>query len=125
MQNVNGLSAARDVLREACGVKRDAEEVASRQSPVASKVELVSPPYAACHAGVGYYVALIEQLKTEFPDVPFTFTVCCGDDAAIAHDALRLGLDSIIFRGSAEMYEKLKAIADGLGARVLGVYPAL
>jgi hypothetical protein len=104
MQSVNGLSAARDALRGA-------------------KVELVSPPYAACHAGVGYYVALIAQLKNEFPDVDFTFTVCCGDDAAIAHDALRLGLTSIVFQGPPAMYKKIEAIAEGLGAKVLASYP--
>ncbi len=100
MQSVNGLEQARAAL-------------------VAGAREFISPPYAACHAGVGYYVALIEQLHAEFPDADFTFTVCCGDDPAIAHDALRLGLTSIVFEGPPAMQEKLAAIAQGLGAVVL------
>lgn len=101
---VNGLEEARAALRD--GVRG-----------------LVSPPYAACHAGVGYYAELIEQLRAEFPDTAFTFTVCCGTDAAIAHDALRLGLTSIVFQGDPALWEKLSTIAEVLGAEVLGKYP--
>jgi hypothetical protein len=111
MQSVNGLEEARSVVRDAWCVTRD------------KKVELISPPFAACHAGVGYYVALIEQLRAEFPNVDFIFTVCCGDDPAVAHDALRLGLKSIMFQGSPAMREKIEAIAQGLGAVVLTEYP--
>ena len=106
MHVVNGLEEARATL------------VAIRHSPFASTLELVSPPFAACHAGVQYYIALIEQLRTEFPHDAFEFTVCCGNDPAIAHDALRLGIQSIICDVPAPMFAKLKAIADGLGAKL-------
>ncbi len=76
MRIVNGLDEARAALQ---GGERD----------------LQSPPYAACHAGVNYYRALLDQLHREFPDTTFTFTLCCGDDPAIAHDARRLGFTSI------------------------------
>lgn len=70
--------------------------VASRQSPVASALELVSPPFAACYAGVNYYRKLVDALQREFPGVGFTFTLCCGDDAAVAYDARRMGFTHIL-----------------------------
>lgn len=68
---------------------------AARAALANGATALASPPYAACYAGVNYYRAWLDQLRAEFPDRPFTFTLCCGDDPAIAHDALRLGFTHI------------------------------
>ena len=81
--------------------------------------ELISPPYAACHAGVQYYVTLLAQLRAEFPDVPFNFTLCCGDDPALAHDALRLGFTSVRCECSDAIRTQLQAIAQRTGAEML------
>ncbi|MEJ0009755.1 MAG: hypothetical protein WDN72_04070 [Alphaproteobacteria bacterium] len=104
MQVVNGLEEARTALRGGARA-------------------LVSPPFAACHAGVGYYVALLDMLRAEFPEADFTFTVCCGDDAAVAHDALRLGLSPVVVATTAPMFATLGAIARGLDATVKSAYP--
>ena len=104
MQRANGLERARAAIRAGARV-------------------LVSPPYAACHAGVGYYMALIKALREEFPNTDFTFTVCCGDNPAIARDALRLGLTSIICECSDGIAAQLTAIANELGATLLRSYP--
>lgn len=101
---VNGLEEARAALRN--GAR-----------------ELASPPFGGCHAGVGYYAALIEQLRLEFPESDFTFTVCCGNDPAIAHDALRMGLSPVVCAVVPEMFEKLDGIAKKLGATLLKSYP--
>jgi hypothetical protein len=90
MRSVNGLEEARAAL-------------------AAGERALASPPFAALHAGVGYYVALIAQLKTEYPD--FTFTLCCGDDAAVAHEALRRGIRSVRCAVTPAMAAKLSALA--------------
>ncbi len=95
---VNGLEEARRALK-------------------GGAAELRSPPFAACHAGVGYYTALLRQLKTEFPDIPFTFVLCCGDDPAMAHEALRQGMRDVRCAVPSTMATKLQALADGLGAR--------
>lgn len=81
----------------------------------AGERELCSPDYAACHAGVGYYVALLEELRARYPDMELT--LCCGDDPATAHEALRRGIRAVRCAVSAEMAAKLQALADGLGAR--------
>ena len=57
--------------------------------------QLISPPYAACHAGVNYYRHLVDALAAEFPDVDFEFTLDCGDDPAIAYEARCMGFTSV------------------------------
>lgn len=96
MATVNGLEEARAALRNGAA-------------------ELSSPPFAACHAGVGYYVALDAALRAEFPAA--RLIVCCGDDAAVAHEALRQGLRDIRCAVEPAMAAKLQALADGAGAR--------
>lgn len=106
MRIVNGLEAARAALR-------------------GGATQLLSPPYAACHAGVGYYAALVEHLRAEFPEVDFTLTLCCGNDPAIAHDALRLGFTSIICECSDGIFAQLQITAAAIGATILRSYPQL
>ena len=70
----------------------------SPAAPLVHQIQLCSPPFAACYAGVNYYRHLVDALAAEFPEVPFEFTLCCGDDAAIAHDARRLGFTHVLCR---------------------------
>lgn len=100
MPIVNGLEEAREAL-------------------IAGVRDLHSPEFAACHAGVNYYHHLVTTLHAEFPAVPFEFTLCCGDDAAIAHDALRMGFTRIRLRCSDGMFAQLAAMAQAAGAVVI------
>lgn len=100
MQTVNGHDEARAAL-------------------AAGSADLQSPPYAACHAGVNYYRALLDQLHAEFPASSFTFTLCCGDDPAIAHDALRMGFKAVRVRCSDGIAAQLAQIAAQNGAQIL------
>ncbi len=84
----------------------------ARAALVSGAKALESLPFAACHAGVGYYEALREQLLAEFPDVDFTFTLCCGDDPAIAHEAIRRGFTSIRCICSDAVRAKLDALKE-------------
>ncbi|MDX2095095.1 MAG: endonuclease domain-containing protein [Alphaproteobacteria bacterium] len=79
-------------------------------------IRLSSPPYAACHAGVSYWRALRDALREEFPAVDFTLTLCCGDDAAIAHDALSMGFTSLLCDCSTGQFAALHAVAEQVGA---------
>ena len=88
-------------------------------------IDLISPPYAACYAGVGYYAAMLHELMREFGEDAFTFTLCCGDDPAIAHDALRLGFISIVCDASDAIHVQLQQVADAVGGQVLRRYPTL
>ncbi len=99
-QTVNGLDEARAALAR-------------------GDTALASPPFAACHAGIGYYEAMLEQLRTEYAETAFTFTLCCGDDPAMAHEALRRGFTSVRCATSPAMHEKLAAIALMGGGRLI------
>lgn len=85
----------------------------------AGAVDLDSPAYAACHAGVNYYHALLEDLRHAFPHIPFTFTLCCGDNPAIAHDALRMGFKAVRICCSEGIALQLREIAAHYGAQLL------
>lgn len=77
---------------------------------------LESPPYAACHGGLGYYQEFFNALRKEFPTHRFTFTLCCGDDPALAYDALRLGFYHVRIACSEGMFAQLTAMANAMGA---------
>jgi hypothetical protein len=80
---VNSLEEARAAL------------AAHRRHGGEDALALISPPFAACHAGVNYYRALVAALRDEFPQEAFTFTLCCGDDHAIAYDARAMGFTHV------------------------------
>jgi hypothetical protein len=81
-------------------------------------IALASPPDAAIQYGVLFYVKLSEQLGAEYPDLKPVIAVDCGDRGDLAHDAMRLGLKSVVFRGDLRMAEKLSDIAETLGVRL-------
>jgi hypothetical protein len=78
-------------------------------------VGLISPPDAAIQYGVLFYVQLSEALGAEYPDLKPVVALACGDRADLAHDAMRLGLKCITFRGDPRSAEKLADIAASLG----------
>ena len=78
-------------------------------------IALASPPDAAIQYGVLYFVKLAEALAAEYPELKPVVTVDCGDRADLAHDALRFGLKSIVFRGDPRTAEKLADTAAQLG----------
>jgi hypothetical protein len=90
----------------------------ARTALIAGEEHLASPYAAACHAGVNYYLAMVKELRIEFPDQPFTFTLCCGEDPAIAHDALRLGFRDVRLAVGDILFAEMKAIAEPIGATI-------
>jgi hypothetical protein len=80
-------------------------------------IALASPPDAAIQYGVLFYVKLLETLAAEYPELNPVIAVDCGDRADLAHDAMRLGLKSIVFRGDPRMAEKLADIAGTLAVK--------
>lgn len=125
MHIVNGLDEARIILTRFSN-ESDARSPAGgewEKGEMPHSIQLVSPPYAACHAGMGYYAAMLQQLREEFSTQAFTFWVCCGDDAATAHAALKSGLMHLICAPPEPMLNKLRAVATELMAEIRGQYP--
>lgn len=86
-------------------------------------IALASPPDAAIQYGVLYFVKLAEALAASYPELKPVIAVDCGDRADLAHDAMRFGLKSIVFRGDPRTAEKLADIAGTLGVQ-FAAHPA-
>ena len=90
---------------------------AAKSSGVAAELE--SPPDAASIYGVLWFAELNRALKAEFPGVPFSLTLDCGERADLAHAALVEGIKRIRFSGHPEAARALRDIAEQLGGTVL------
>jgi len=81
-------------------------------------VALRSAEGAARYAGAGWFAAMIRQAKREFPDVAFTASLDCGDDAGYAMSAFREGIALVRVRTSKQVRDKLASIARKSGAKL-------
>lgn len=117
--------AARAVVIHSLADARAAME-AARAHEVA--VILMSAPGAASYAGARWFLSVVARARDEYPDVPVTAVLDCGDEPGRALGALREGCKAIRFTGPARLAAKLAAIADRCGAtlyRDKGPGPAL
>jgi hypothetical protein len=78
---------------------------------------------ASGFAGAAWFAALIEQGRSEFPDVPLTAMLDCADRAGDVPTALKLGLQCVIFTGHAEAAVRLGDIASQTGAAIVATRP--
>jgi hypothetical protein len=97
-----------DEARVALGVAR----------ALARPVLLVSAPSAARHGGPGWWRALIEAARAEYPDVALTTLLDCDDSAGDAMACLREGVERIRFRGRADVAAKLRDMASQSGTAI-------
>ncbi len=77
---------------------------------------LVTPEDAASFYGAGYLGALQERAEREFPDVPFTLIVDCGDAPGYALACLRAGVKRISMSAP---NDKIADIARQMGAELV------
>lgn len=81
-------------------------------------VFLCSPQGASSWLGAGYWAALQQRARAEFPNVGFTLALDCGTAAGDVMAALRAGVTVVIFRGEAAILAKLRDMAAQLGAEI-------
>ncbi len=86
-------------------------------------VVLVSPPGAAAYLGVGFFAALVEAVRAEFPDAAVEAVMDCGDDPGFALSALRMGFKTVVLRGNPRARARVAAIARVIGADLLRAPP--
>jgi hypothetical protein len=86
-------------------------------------VVLVSPPGAAAYLGIGYFWALAEAARAEYPDVACDAAMDCGAAPGYALSALRMGFKLVVLRGDARVRARVSAIARVLGAQLLARPP--
>jgi hypothetical protein len=74
-------------------------------------IELRSAPDAAAYAGVGYLKALGDAVEQEI-------LIDCGNDAGLVMAALRMGCRKLAFSGPAGIGQRLREMAEQVGARL-------
>lgn len=80
---------------------------------------LVSPPGAAGYLGVGFFAALVDAARDEFPRIAIEAVMDCGEDPGWALSALRMGFKTIVLRGDPRARARVAAIARAMGAHVV------
>jgi hypothetical protein len=78
---------------------------------------------ASGFAGAAWFAALTLQGRGEFPDVPLTAILDCGDRAGDVPAALKRGVTHIVFTGHPDAATRLRDIAAQTGAAILRERP--
>lgn len=102
---IHGLAHARTVL----GIGR--------------AVTLLSAPGAALFAGCGWWRAVIERARGEYPGVSIDDILDCADAPGLALGALRIGQRRLVLSPTSPCWQSVATIAASLGGEVLGSRP--
>jgi hypothetical protein len=88
-------------------------------------VTLLSAPGAALYAGCGWWLALVEEARAQYPEVPSIDILDCADSTGQAFAALRIGISRLVLWPSAPGRGAVVAIARSMGGFVLAEAPAV
>ena len=87
-------------------------------------IVVLSAAGASGFAGAGWFAALVEHGRQEFPEVPLTAILDCADRSGDVPAALKRGIGHLIFTGHPEAARRLGDIAAQSGAAILSARPA-
>jgi hypothetical protein len=96
----------------------DARAALREARATGSAVTLASLPAAGCSTGPGWFAALVDILRSEFPEVAFDAVLDCADEPGAALGALRAGVKRVRFAGRPEAAARLADIARQRGAAI-------
>ena len=88
-----------------------------------AQVTLLSAPGAAIYAGCGWWKALVEAARAEYPDTPCLDILDCADAAGAALAALRIGLNRLVLWPGTPGRAAVVAIAQEHGGFILEKAP--
>ena len=86
-------------------------------------VTLLSAPGAALFAGCGWWRAVIERARGEYPGVSIDDILDCADAPGLALGALRIGQRRLVLSPTSPCWQSVATIAASLGGEVLGSRP--
>ena len=86
-------------------------------------VTLLSGEGAVLYAGCGWWQALVDAARDEFPQVPTRDFLDCANASGLALGALRIGLRHLIVNGDAPGRTRIAAIVAQLGGVLLNERP--
>jgi hypothetical protein len=84
---------------------------------------LLSAPGTALFAGCGWWRAVIERARGDFPSVAIDDILDCADAPGLALCALRIGQRLLVLSPTAPGWQSVAAIAASLGGEVLTSRP--
>ncbi len=90
---------------------------------IGRSVTLLSAPGAALFAGCGWWRAVIERARGEYPGVPIDDILDCADARGLALGALRIGQRRLVLSPTSPGWQSVAAIAASLGGEVLTSRP--
>ena len=90
---------------------------------IGRSVTLLSAPGAALFAGCGWWRAVIERARGEYPGVPIDDILDCADAPGLALGALRIGQRQLVLSPISPGWQSVAAIAASLGGEVLSSRP--
>ncbi|MGE5548766.1 MAG: hypothetical protein ACM33T_17810 [Solirubrobacterales bacterium] len=85
----------------------------------AGEVTIETPPGAAALHGIGWWREILDILAEEFPGRTFTAILDCAGLPGLAMAAIRDGIPAIRFAGTAAVTEKIAALAEAAGVRLV------
>ena len=112
-----GIEIAADSLAVSFWTKRQAAITIEVAGELGCDPILVAPIGLLRFGGVGYLYALEQEI--EHP-----LLVDCDDEAGLVLAGLRQGLRAFLFRGRADVLERLRCMAGTVGATVVSDIPA-
>ena len=101
----------------------DAEAAAAAAAELQVPVTLLSCENATGTVGPLWFLALVEQTRSAYPQAQISAVLDCGDQPGSATAALRLGFRRIRFAGRGRAAEAVAAIAAEFGAELLARRP--
>ena len=97
---------------------RDAVQALRAARDAGIPVVLTSAPAAGCHAGGGWFAAVVARASAEVPGVAVTAVLDCADQPGAALGALRAGVRDLSLHAPPEVFARVRAIAAAEGARL-------
>jgi hypothetical protein len=87
-------------------------------------IALLSARAAGQFAGVGWFRALVEEARAEFPTLDVVGILDCGDAAGRAMQAMTQGVRSVVVDAASPALPRLRSLAARFAAEVLDEPPA-
>ncbi|MGH7189236.1 MAG: hypothetical protein ACREF0_08685 [Acetobacteraceae bacterium] len=86
-------------------------------------VTLLSARGAALYAGCGWWQAMVEAARAEFPATDVDDVLDCADAPGRALEALRVGVRNLVLDADCPAFPTVERVAAELGAQVLPAAP--
>ena len=86
--------------------------------PKTKDLTILTSPGAAEILGLGYIKAMVRDIDNNSKP-PKDVSIDCGNNGALAYEAILLGFASVLFSGQTKVREQLISIANKMNTRIL------